>query len=125
MSKKADSYSQQRRCRILKTQGYTDEQLIDEGFDRNTIQRAVLSVGGRRGSTIQTGRCGECGGLYYYLKQYETCKGCKQKAEMQSRTRVDKGIVVEKPVVVASPLSVSKELKKPASMEHPMLLKSK
>ncbi len=77
----------QRECRILKSQGYTDEELKDMGFDANTIRRSLLSVGGTRGSTATEKRCKVCGLKHYYLNPDRVCMGCVLKEKLHRSGR--------------------------------------
>lgn len=119
MSKKADKYSLQRECRLLKAAGLSDEELLNRGFDRNTIQRSILSTGGNRGATQPKGKCIVCNYKYYHLKDGEVCAACKLRAKIKKEGRqlpetyqvVRKG----RPPVT----------KPPVCMDHPDIIKSK
>lgn len=87
MSKKADKYSLQRECRLLKAAGLSDEELLDRGFDRNTIQRSILSTGGKRGATQPKGKCSVCDHMYYHLKHLDVCAACKLRAKIKKEGR--------------------------------------
>lgn len=88
MKKKADTYSAQRECRLLKQQGLSDEQLLDRGFDRATIQRSVLSTGGRKGAIQPWNRCRVCNHKVYFLPKNATCGACKLRQQLKEETGV-------------------------------------
>jgi hypothetical protein len=66
----------QRECRLLKQQGYNDDQLRGMGFDAATIDKTVVCTGSNRGSKVKTKRCRECGAKCYYLDRDGICYGC-------------------------------------------------
>jgi hypothetical protein len=48
VSKKSDDYENIRKCRLLKQEGYSDEELKTMGYDENTLSRTIVATNGRR-----------------------------------------------------------------------------
>jgi len=86
--KQQEKISPMRECRLLKQQGYSDDELFKMGFDRNTIQKSVVSVGGNRGGSQSYNRCDVCGCNVYYLKKHDTCRACKLKKQLKEEIGV-------------------------------------
>jgi hypothetical protein len=118
MSKKADKYSAQRECRLLKAAGLSDEELLARGFDRNTIQRSILSTGGRRGAIQPKGKCSVCNYKYYHLKDGEVCAACKLRAKIKREGRQEPEVY--EPIKKGRP-----PVEKPLNMDHPDIIRSK
>jgi hypothetical protein len=118
MSKKADKYSAQRECRLLKAAGLSDEELLARGFDRNTIQRSILSTGGKRGSTQPKGKCSVCNYKYYHLKHLDVCAACKLRAKIKKEGR-------QLPETYEVVKKGRPPVAKPLNMDHPDIIRSK
>jgi hypothetical protein len=118
MSKKADKYSSQRECRLLKAAGLSDQELLDRGFDRNTIQRSILSTGGKRGAVQPKGKCSECHYLYFFLKQGDVCAACRLRAKIKKEGRQQPEAY--EPVKKGRPA-----ITKPLNFDHPDIIKPK
>ena len=81
--KKQEKSSPMRECRLLKQQGYGDDELFLMGFDRNTIQKSVVAIGGNRGGSQSYNKCVVCGHNVYYLRKHDTCRACKLKNQLK------------------------------------------
>jgi hypothetical protein len=71
-------YENLKRCRILRAQGYSDNDLLLEGFDTTTISRAFTAVSERNAVKI---RCKECGRLFFRVNRAGHCLACEQEIQ--------------------------------------------
>ncbi len=78
------TYENLKKCRILRAQGYSDNDLLAEGFDSVTISRAFTAVSERNAVKI---RCKECGRLFFRVNRAGHCLACEQ--ELQNTKNKD------------------------------------
>ena len=82
MSKKSDDYENIRKCRLLKQEGYSDEELKTMGYDENTLSRTIVATNGPSNKS-KTKRCKECGAKCYYLDLGGGCYECALKSKIK------------------------------------------
>jgi hypothetical protein len=87
MSKKSGEYLNQKNCRLLKIDGYSDEELKNLGYDEDTIRRTIVALNGPRINKT-TKRCKECGAKCYYLDRGGDCYECALKTKIAREGKI-------------------------------------
>ena len=87
------TYENIKKCRLLRANGYSDDELLAEGFDSATISRAFTAVSERNAVKV---RCKECGRLFFRVNRAGHCLACEHEQKTDIYALVKSSVI--KPV---------------------------